>query len=404
MYRFHGSEISRLLFTITVIILLVGSGQCKVINIIGGESIQKAIHEASSKDLIQVNSGTYYGNVSIDKSLSLIGIDTGGGMPILDARGDGNTITVNANGVRIEGFNVTNSGVYKAAIEINSKYNSIKNNLIYNNWCAINLNPSEGNSIENNFIAVSNWRGIYLNSSENNTIEGNEDLLVAALFMPRGNDERSPGEKTVAGGRDLYLHNSCGNIIKNNIFYKGITLNISSNNNSILRNIVGNEISAYNSCDNNSILYNTVNDTIVGIGLYIHCDRNDIRGNHVNDSAIGIGLYSSCSDNIITYNNVSDNYGSIDIYYCNNNIIFMNNFKDNHSVQTAGQNNIWFSPTLQEYRLRNSTFRNHVGNHWTDYKGIDANGDGLGDTPYIKGEEKDKYPLLYPFEDYGTII
>jgi nitrous oxidase accessory protein NosD len=234
--------------------LLVGSGQCKVINLIGGESIQKAIHEASSRDLIQVNSGTYYGNVSIDKSLSLIGIDTGGGMPILDARGDGNTITVNANGVRIEGFNVTNSGVYKAAIEINSKYNSIKNNLIYNNWCAINLNPSEGNSIENNFIAVNNWRGIYLNSSENNTIEGNEDLLVAALFMPKGKDEISLGKKTVAGGRDLYLHNSCGNIIKSNTFYKGITLNISCNNNSILRNIVGNEISAYNLCNNRVFL------------------------------------------------------------------------------------------------------------------------------------------------------
>jgi parallel beta-helix repeat protein len=142
----------------------------------------------------------------------------------------------------------------------------------------------------------------------------------------------------------------------------------------------------------------------VGIGLYIHCNRNDIRGNHVNDSAIGIGLYSSCNDNIITYNNVSDNYGSIDIYYCNNNTIFMNNFKDNHSVQTAGQNNIWFSPTFQAYRLRNSTFRNHVGNHWTDYIGIDANRDGLGDTPYIKGKEEDKYPLLYPFEDYGTPI
>ena len=39
------------------------------------------------------------------------------------------------------------------------------------------------------------------------------------------------------------------------------------------------------------------------------------------------------------------------------------------------------------------------GNYWSDYNGTDANGDGIGDTPYIiDAFHQDNYPLVFLFE------
>jgi len=35
------------------------------------------------------------------------------------------------------------------------------------------------------------------------------------------------------------------------------------------------------------------------------------------------------------------------------------------------------------------------GNYWSDYAGVDADGDGIGDTPYVIDENNtDRYPLI----------
>jgi nitrous oxidase accessory protein NosD len=66
------------------------------------------------------------------------------------------------------------------------------------------------------------------------------------------------------------------------------------------------------------------------------------------------------------------------------NFIYHNNFLDFAWNQTRTTPvNVWSS--------------NMQGNYWADYNGVDANHDGVGDTPYIIDKTNtDKYPLMQP--------
>jgi len=99
----------------------------------GGDfsGIQEAINNASVGDTIIVHSGVYYENVYVNKSVTLKGI----GYPVVDANGSGSAITLNADGITLEGFNATNSGSMWecAGIRVISSNNTITGNNVCNN-------------------------------------------------------------------------------------------------------------------------------------------------------------------------------------------------------------------------------------------------------------------------------
>jgi PKD repeat protein len=87
----------------------------------------------------------------------------------------------------------------------------------------------------------------------------------------------------------------------------------------------------------------------------------------------------------------------------NSNIIYLNNFiNNNDNVRSSYSTNIWIwnSTSPITYTYNGNTYTNYLGNYWDDYTGSDADGDGIGETPYNIDSDADKYPLMEPFENY----
>jgi hypothetical protein len=84
---------------------------------------------------------------------------------------------------------------------------------------------------------------------------------------------------------------------------------------------------------------------------------------------------------------VSGNANGIGSTAANNNLIYHNNFVGNiNQVYTCeSESNTWDNGYPSG------------GNYWSDYSGVDADGDGIGDTPYVIDEyNRDRYPLMEP--------
>lgn len=153
----------------------------------------------------------------------------------------------------------------------------------------------------------------------------------------------------------------------------GVNLDASSGNTITQNRIIGNENGIY-------LRWESLNNVIEG---------NDITGNP------GTGIYIADSkENTITRNNIANSETGIYTEYCGANTIHHNNFINN----TKQWGDIGFTPWPIPLPISTSVWDDgQEGNYWSDYNGIDADGDGIGDTPYIVGKNNtDRYPLMNP--------
>lgn len=143
--------------------------------------IQAAIDAASPGDVVSVQNGTYRENLVVDKPIVLRNSGDGTDRPIVDAGGRGSAVTLVADGVTLQGFVLENGGFGWAGIEVRSKENAIRGNLITDNrWYGIFLEGAEGCVIEENVVWMNKY-GIWINagSRENllrkNVLQDNEN-------------------------------------------------------------------------------------------------------------------------------------------------------------------------------------------------------------------------------------
>ena len=129
------------------------------------------------------------------------------------------------------------------------------------------------------------------------------------------------------------------------------------------------------------------------IGTYLYTSNNIITGCAVSDNIVGILL--SGDSNIITSNYIARNEQGI-FFGVNtpgdeplNIVLTHNSFVDN-DVQFSG----CFCEGYNTTEAVHTWDDGKQGNYWSDYNGTDADGDGVGDTPYvIDVQNQDRYPL-----------
>jgi len=264
-------------------------------------TIQAAINTAAAGDIIIIHPSTYYENVIVNKSVSLIGeskVNT-----IVDGGGVGNTFKVIADNVSIINFTIRNCGneTHNSGVFIEGSYCCVTDNLVINNgFSGVYLNGSSGTALNNNVVKNNTYHGVTFFYSFNNYVENNtlESNLIGLSLYSSSNNEISKNTFT-ENENGVQLFYSANNTILNNTItcnrHDGIVLDFSSDNNSLSGNTVTNNNASglalgsvyHNILKNNKLVGNRYGFNVFSARPNLQDFLNDIDvSNEVNEKPI----------------------------------------------------------------------------------------------------------------------
>ena len=318
-------------------------------------SIQDVIDDANTTHghTILVDAGTYYENVVVNKSISLIGADRN--TTIINGGGFGDVLNVTVNSVEINGFTVRNSSDSGSGIKLNSSINNmIQYVTALDNYYSILLYFSNDNILCNNNVS-NNWHGIKLDHSSNNTLSDN----IANSNSMHGIELYNSINNTISNNTALdnwlngiMLWSSDNNTISNNTANlntreNGIELLCSSNN--ILTHNIANLNDNYGirvkgyakNYFNNSI--DTTN-TVNGKSVYYYFDKKDMIVDGLDTTHLTLAYCSNC---IIKNCNVTNGDG-ITLSFSTDNTLTDNiaNSNSMDNIRVEGYKKIHFDNSI----------------------------------------------------------
>lgn len=359
-------------------------------------TITAAVGNATNGDTILVRSGTYNEqSLKTNKSISLIGEGADSTIvnlipPIVNftvmgqyvGTGHDAAIAFQADNIVISGFTIN----YYGAIAIFGDHVIFMGNIISSyegNWLHVNGNYE---TISNNTLNVvtdvqCSYSGVSANTGTGSVIISNGGSCNSVFY---NNMSGSIGGATISSSNLYY-----GNLVQNG---DGIFANL---NDLVYNNtVIGCSHGIYMiTGSNNVIIGNTIiNNSGAGLanngyvmGDFANCGANDtFMANYVANNAVGILIDTSYQ------------------WHGANFTVYNNNFIDNaQQAQVAASNssNAYENYLFSLNPLSDCWNFSQQGNYWSDYNGTDANGDGIGDSPYlVGGNESDYQPLMTPFD------
>lgn len=130
-------------------------------------NIQDCIDAANVGDTVYVHSGTYYENIMINKTITLVGENAEN--TIIDGNGrDVDVLYIKATYVNISEFTLKNggNGIFLSSSSAHtSSHNNISRCIVSNNYWGIDICLSSGNQVSNCIIIKNEYGGIHMYSA-----------------------------------------------------------------------------------------------------------------------------------------------------------------------------------------------------------------------------------------------
>jgi nitrous oxidase accessory protein len=356
--------------------------------------LQSHIDAAGPGAVLVLEPGVYEGGVVVDRPMTLRGLPGA----VIDAGGKGDVVRVKAQGVRIEGlalrnsgFNLTdmNAGIHgeRGAHDLHVEGNSLEN-VAFGLWLWHLRGPRViDNRIHGNPGVRSQDRGdgIRLFNVDDGLVAGNEILHARdGVYIDTSRHVEFRGNRFSHLRYGIhYMYSHHGRIVGNHTTETRSGYALMTSNH---LEVIGNRSDGDR---NYGILMNFVNNTVVadnvvdgvtgwagaasrehgvslgseGKAIFIYnAHANEIRDNVFANSEIGIHLTAGSENNRIHGNNFVDN--RVQVMYVAN--------------------------------RRQDWSHDGRGNYWSDYLGWDLSGDGVGDQPYEPNDAVDRLFWMYP--------
>ncbi len=284
------------------------------------------------------------------------------------------------------------SSIFGSIFLLNVQHGTIVGNEIINTRNGIHLDKSSYNIIEDNTIESfmpSFWTyGIYLDESTNNTLSSNNVINGWVGYkLDYSSNNIVSGNTATESFYGLSLWTCFDNIFSDYSFidcHTGFSTTGGGGNNIFLNNIaLRNEI-GFLLWGNQAETF-LENEAIECMrGFYLYDASNYVLYNNIamNSSKHGFSIINSDNNTFIGNKAFYGKYGFF-LNQSSNNLIVESELIGNEiNAYDNGVNNQWDD--------------GEVGNYWDDYLGMDANDNGIGDTPYIINGSigvQDNYPI-----------
>ncbi len=301
------------------------------------------------------------------------------------------TIIVEHDGITIDGAGYSMTGhstSYGNAIDISNRTNvTIKNLVVHQFGIGVVMQNTYGDTLTGN--TMSTFSAFMLSNADNNYIANNTSTQGYGIYG--------------TGSNNQILSNSFNGVLSSG-GGNGMGIYLTGNNNTISHNTVIHGLCMELYCQNSTISYNTVLNGRAGI-LLVRAANNLVFGNTIRNITTdsptiqphALYISDASTNNYVYENNFENNQIAAylgaqvaDIVWNNvyNNFLYGNNFVNNTQ-------NVWLAPGTSINHWDNGTH----GNYWSNFIGVDSNGDGISEIPYVMtANNTDYHPLMTPVD------
>lgn len=380
----------------------------------GSSEIQARIDGASPGALIVVEAGMYHGNLVVDRRITLEATEH----VIIVGDGEGSVVSVTGDGAVIRGLHVTNSGIGPvdgpAGIRVEADDVTIEGNLIEDVYMGIAVYGAARVRLLDNIVRGRAEAAIDDEGHAVSDPAGQEGATPPGATGAHDHTAMGGSSPTLAGrplrGDGITLWNAEDAVVRGNSIEHardGIFMSFGSNVLIDQNRVIDSRYALHNMFGLDLfVAENTFEDNLSGAVLMyggpVLLLRNEISGSSSPSTGFAVLLKDVAgvdavenvlvgnrigfqvdgpagdfeNDTMIHGNTVALNQYGVSLYPSAHAVFYRNSFVEN-TVQVVAQGH--------GVSGKNTWAHEGIGNYWSDYRGYDLGGEGLGDVPHHEG-------------------